>query len=109
MSHNFKDGSLKASLNGHISSVYVLELNTTKEIGIITRAPIGTEIILKFGRHAFDLNPIIGYLANVQLWDKYMEPEGKSNLARVGKTLNSPMGYLTKIFHFYHLWRTLHT
>ena len=46
---------------------------------IISGSKPGTKLVIKVGRYGFDKNPFIGYIANINAWDRIMSQEGNFN------------------------------
>ena len=47
----------------------------TFDANIITNASVGTEMVVVIGRYSFDKNPWIGYMADINAWDRTLSAE----------------------------------
>ena len=80
ISYNFDLNEAQAAFNGKVSA---LKKNPTTlpnylnswDANIITKASSGSELVLIVGRYAFDKNPVIGSMANINAWDRVLSVE----------------------------------
>ena len=74
----FKENKMNATLNGLYLKTYNDEKSNIPKIDFstITDASHGAQIFFKLGRQVFDLNPMIGLLANIHVWDRDMDLNG---------------------------------
>ena len=77
ISYNFETNEAQAAFNGKVSPnnpkkdpQTLPNYKNTWDANIITEASTGSELILIVGRYAFDKNPIIGSMANINAWDR---------------------------------------
>ena len=79
ISLDFLENKAQVGLNGHVSSL-ITDPDTKPNMmgrfdgGIITGAVPGTQTILIIGHYAFDGNPVIGTIANVNVWSRVLTP-----------------------------------
>ena len=80
ISYNFELNEAQAAFNGKVSA---LKKNPTTlpnylnswDANIITKASSASELVLIVGRYAFDKNPVIGSMANINAWDRVLSVE----------------------------------
>ena len=82
MSYDFDKNEAQAAFNGKVSDLRANpdtypNFKGTFDANIITGASPGTELVISFGRYAFDKNPFIGTMANINIWDRTMDTEGE--------------------------------
>ena len=81
VAYDFEKNEAQAAFNGVVSPLIknpetkIKIYNGTWDAGIITRAQPNSEMIIIVGRYSWDKNPLIGYLANVNVWDSQMNAE----------------------------------
>ena len=51
--------------------------NGTFDAHKISQASLNSDLFLSFGLYGFDKNPFIGYIININAWDRTMNYDGK--------------------------------
>ena len=80
ISYNFELNEAQAAFNGKVSALKknpetLPNYLNSWDANIITKASSGSELVLIVGRYAFDKNPVIGSMANINAWDKVLSVE----------------------------------
>ena len=80
ISYNFERNEAQAAINGVVSQLVKDPVtspnnNNTWDANIITDAAPNSQMVVMIGRYGFDKNPVIGYYANVNAWDRTMTSE----------------------------------
>ena len=92
ISLDFLENKAQVGLNGHLSSL-ITNPDTKPNMkgrfdgGIITGAVPGTQTILIIGHYAFDGNPIIGTIANVNVWSRVLTPQELAEKTRTNRSV----------------------
>ena len=84
-SFDFKENQAQFSFNGIVSNIvkpdpHCPNYNGTFDGNKITMASPNENLTLKFGMYYYDNNPFIGYIINVNAWDRTMKQEGIEKL-----------------------------
>ena len=75
ISYDFEKNQAQAALNGYVSELEKdpktrPNYNGTYDKTLIKNAGPDSEMVLVIGRYAFNLNPFIGDIANINVWDR---------------------------------------
>ena len=80
-SFDFKENQAQFAFNGLVSNIVKPEFNCPNYNGTfdgnkISMATPNENLTLKLGAYYFDNNPFIGYMININAWDRTMKQEG---------------------------------
>ena len=83
---------VQVALNGEVSTVLKNPQTGSDMLGrvdgdILRKAPKNSQTLLKLGEYAWDGNPFIGTLANINVWDMTMKTKDLQRLSDCGQTV----------------------
>ena len=86
-----KRNKVQVALNGRASEVLKDPQTGSYMLGrvdgdILRKAPQNSQTLLKLGEYAWDGNPFIGTMANINVWDRTMETKDLQRLSDCGQT-----------------------
>ena len=83
---------VQVALNGEVSTVLKNPQTGSDMLGrvdgdILRKAPKNSQTLLKLGEYAWDGNPFIGTMANINVWDRTMKTKDLQRLSDCGQTV----------------------